>query len=116
VTTKVYAALAEKARRVIQAGHSAVVDAVFARADERDAINKVAAESGIAFSGLFLQADLGVRVARVEARAHDASDADAGVARTQQDYDIGPLAGWHLVDASSTPAETRANALAELKE
>jgi len=116
VTATVYASLAEKARRVGTAGHSALVDAVFARADERDAIRKVAADCGVPFTGLFLQADLGVRIARVEARAHDASDADAGVARQQQDYDIGPLAGWHLVDASGTPAETRARAEAKLAE
>lgn len=116
VTTKVYAALADKARRVVRAGHSALVDAVFAQADERDAIRKVAADCGVAFIGLFLQADLGVRIARVETRAHDASDADAKVARAQQDYDVGPLAGWRAIDACGTPAETRVRARAEVKD
>ena len=79
-------------------------------------MRKNAADCGVAFTGLFLQADLGVRVARVAVRAHDASDADANIARAQQDYDVGPLAGWHPIDASGTPAETRANAVAELED
>ena len=33
VTARVYAAIIEKARRVVAAGHSAILDAVFARAD-----------------------------------------------------------------------------------
>ena len=37
-TAKVYAVLAEKARRVTAAGYSVIVDAVFARADERSDI------------------------------------------------------------------------------
>ena len=40
VTTQVYAVLADKARRVIAAGHSAIVDAVFAQRNERAAIAK----------------------------------------------------------------------------
>ncbi len=116
VTAKVYAALADKARRILKAGHSALVDAVFARGDERAAIRKIAADCGAAFTGLFLQADLGVRVARVTARAHDASDADAKVARLQQDYDVGPLAGWHAIDASGTPAHTLARAKTTISE
>ena len=38
VSAKIYAALAEKARRVIAAGHAAIVDAVFAHSHERAAI------------------------------------------------------------------------------
>ena len=35
VTARVYAAITEKARRAVAAGHSAILDAVFARPDER---------------------------------------------------------------------------------
>jgi uncharacterized protein len=48
-------------------------------------------------------------VARVIAREQDASDADAEIARAQDDYDIGPL-DWAEVDASGTPEETLAAA------
>jgi predicted kinase len=101
VTDKVYAALAAKARRIIAAGHSAIVDAVFARAEERKQI----AKAGAPFTGLFLTADLATRLSRVGGRKGDASDADAGIARAQEQYDLGPL-DWAVVDASGTPQET----------
>ena len=103
VTARVYAALAAKAARVIAAGHSAIVDAVFAQAQERDAVAQAA--HGAPFHGLFLAADLATRVARVGARTGDASDADATVARAQERYDLGTLA-WHRIDASGTPEQT----------
>ncbi len=103
VTAKVYATLTDKAWRVIGAGHSAIVDAVFAGAGERAAIVKAGA--GVAFHGLFLTADLSVRLARVGGRKADASDADAAVAREQEQYDLGVM-DWTLVDASGSPEET----------
>jgi aminoglycoside phosphotransferase family enzyme/predicted kinase len=111
VTAAVYATLADKARRVITAGHSAIVDAVFARPDERAAVAAVAKD--IPFTGLFLTADLATRLARVAERKADASDADAAVARAQEDYDLGGLA-WTKVDASGTPAAMLARAKAAL--
>ena len=108
VTAQIYAALAAQARRVLAAGHSAIIDAVFAKADERDAIAQVAIDAaapGTPFHGLFLTADVDVRVARVGARKGDASDADAKVALQQEQYDLGPLE-WHEIDASGTPEET----------
>ncbi len=106
VTASVYATLANKARRVIAAGHSAIVDAVFARAEERTILDGLAAETGVIFTGLFLTAGLATRIARAGARTGDASDADADVVTLQQRYDIGPLASWHEIDASGTPEET----------
>jgi uncharacterized protein len=114
VTAQVYATLADKAARVVAAGHAAVVDAVFARESERNAIEKVAAQAGVRFRGLFLSADFPQRLARIAARKSDASDADADVARRQQDYDVGPLNDWHEVDASGSPAETLNRAQAAL--
>jgi hypothetical protein len=52
-------------------------------------------------------------VARIGARAHDASDADAEVAQAQEHYDVGPL-DWTPIDASSTPEATLARAKAAL--
>ena len=108
-TRRVYATLVDKARRTIAAGHSAILDAVFARPEERAAV----AAAGVRFRGLFLTADLGVRLARVGARRGDASDADAGIARQQEGYDIGALE-WTGIDASGTPEDTLRHARAAL--
>jgi aminoglycoside phosphotransferase family enzyme/predicted kinase len=110
---EVYARLADKARRVLRAGHSAIVDAVFAAPHERAAIAQVAAEAAAPFRGLFLTADVTTRVTRVGGRRHDASDADAAVARQQETYALGDL-DWMPVDAGGTPAETLARARALL--
>jgi aminoglycoside phosphotransferase family enzyme/predicted kinase len=112
VTAKVYGTLADKARRVIAAGHSAIVDAVFADAGERRTIATAAGD--VAFHGLFLTADLSVRIARVGARAADASDADAAVARRQEQYDLGTI-DWQKVDAGGEPPETLRHARAALR-
>ncbi len=111
VTARVYEALGARAARVIAAGHSAIADAVFARAGERAAIERAAPQ---AFQGLFLTADLATRLDRVGGRKGDASDADAKVARAQEDYDLGDL-GWATVDASGTPEQTQRKARAVLK-
>src|ERR1043166_9411495 len=96
VSAAVYTALAEKARRIVAAGHSAIVDAVYARPHERTAI----AAAGAPFRGLFLTAGFPTRLTRVTHRAADASDADAAVARVQEDYDLGEFgAGWTRTDA-----------------
>ncbi len=114
ITARVFATLADKARRALAAGHSAIVDAVFSKPQERGLMERSAAALDAPFCGLFLEADLATRIARVGRRGHDASDADAAVARRQESYDLGTLA-WARVDASGTPGETLARARAVLR-
>jgi uncharacterized protein len=111
---QVYAMLGEKAQRIIAAGHSAVVDAVFAKPEEREALRAVALAQGVAFRGPFLIADMATRLARVGARQADASDADAAVVRAQEAYDLGRN-DWTVLEASGTPDETLARAVAALE-
>lgn len=114
VTAQVYAVLADKACRVVTAGHSVIVDAVFARPQERAAIGAAAKSSNLPLRGLYLMADVETRMKRVGSRARDASDADAAVAQAQERYDVGAL-DWPLIDASGTPEATLARAQAALR-
>jgi aminoglycoside phosphotransferase family enzyme/predicted kinase len=113
VTARVYAAIADKARRIVAAGHSAIVDAVFATPQERDALAEAAKAAKISVQGLFLTADLATRIARVGGRTKDASDAGAAVAQAQENYDLGALE-WSKIDASGTVVDTLARARAAL--
>ncbi len=110
---RVYAALLDKARRILAAGHAVILDAVFAQPAERAAAAATAKSAGVVLHGLFLTADLATRLTRVGARAPDASDADKSVARAQESYDLGAI-GWNSIDASGTPEETAAMARAAL--
>ena len=106
---RVYAELFRKARLAATAGHGVVVDAVFARAHEREAAEAMAAELGVPFRGLWLTAPREVLLARVGAHAADASDATPDVVERQLAGDIGPMS-WTEVDASGSAADTLAAA------
>ena len=111
ISDHIYRGLNDKATRIARAGHSVIVDAVFARPDEREAIARAMSGGGAKFRGLFLTADLATRIARVGGRGADASDADATVARRQEDFAIGELgSAWTAIDATGTPDETLARA------
>jgi uncharacterized protein len=113
VNARIYAMLADKARRIVAAGHGVIADAVFAQPVERAELAAAAKAAGVPLHGLFLTANLQARLARVGARRSDASDATADVARAQENYDLGSL-DWRLIDASGTPEETAATARAAL--
>ncbi|MET4347123.1 aminoglycoside phosphotransferase family enzyme/predicted kinase [Bradyrhizobium sp. RT9b] len=108
VTAQVYEVLMQRARQVLAQGHSAIVDAVFARESERDEMAALARECGVPLNGLFLVADLATRKARIGGRRGDASDATQEVAAQQEHYNIGHV-GWATIDASGTQAQTLQN-------
>lgn len=101
---RVYARLIALAKRALAAGHSVIVDAVYARLEERAVIEAAATEAGVPFEGVWLELSLQERIARVGGRRGDASDADAKIARAQEEYALGEI-GWHRVDASGAPEE-----------
>jgi aminoglycoside phosphotransferase family enzyme/predicted kinase len=107
VTARIYATIADNARRSIAAGHSAIIDAVFADPRERLLVNRSARILDAKFYGLFLDAKLATRMDRVRKRTRDASDADAAVARAQEKYDLG-IVNWTRIDASGTLDQTLA--------
>lgn len=115
---RVYGTLAQHARRVLAQGHSAIIDGVFAREDERNAVSALARECGVPLNGLFLVADLATRQRRIGSREGDASDATQEVAALQEHYNIGRI-GWGTIDASGSQEQTLQhcwNAIAEGKQ
>ena len=113
-SSRVYQELARQALQVLAQGFTVIVDAVFARRHERQEVETLAQRSDVPFVGLFLVADLPIRLERIRARVGDASDATASVAREQESYDLGTLE-WLQVDASSTLQTTLERALSMLQ-
>jgi hypothetical protein len=113
VTAAVYRALCEQAAEVLAAGHSVVVDAVFARPGERSLIEDVAAVAGVRCEALWLEAGADVMKARVSARTGDASDATSATVDLQLGLDLGEKS-WPAIDASAGPGMTLQAALAAL--
>jgi predicted kinase len=101
MSERVYSTAAEHARVVVGAGHSAIVDAVYARPGDRQAIERVAAEMSVPFVGIWLEVPESTLVARIEQRRNDPSDADAGVIRMQHRQQAGVMT-WHRVEASTS--------------
>jgi uncharacterized protein len=104
-----YARVLEKGRRALVAGHSVIVDAVFDRAVDRQAIETVAQQCGVPFHGAWLQASRDVLAARVSARIGDASDATLAVLDRQLAKGSA-AADWHTIDASGGADATLAAA------
>lgn len=109
VTQRVYDALMTQAHGVASQGHCVVIDAAFLRPEERRAFAGIEPASSIHL-GLFLRADLDVRLARIAGRHNDASDATATVAHMQEGYDSGNM-DWSVIDAGGTPEATRAKVI-----
>jgi predicted kinase len=111
VSRQVYRTITGRARTVVADGHAAIVDAVFARPADRDAIERAAAAAGVPFVGLWLDAPESALVARSERRRLDPSDADAAVVRAQLAQDIG-LIRWQRIETSSASEKVLQNATA----
>jgi hypothetical protein len=109
VSERVYSTVAERAALVLGAGHSVVVDAVYARAADRRVIEQVAEAASVPFIGLWLDAPESLLVNRTTQRRNDASDADASVIRLQRTQDIGDIR-WCRLDASVSEASVLSSA------
>lgn len=105
VSDSTYAALLQQATQALAAGHAVIADAVFARPEERTAIEGVATIMNVPFTGLWLEADPAVAEARITNRTRNASDATPEVLRQQQTYSLGPMS-WTTIDSSHAKDDT----------
>jgi aminoglycoside phosphotransferase family enzyme/predicted kinase len=101
MSARVYDTLASRAAAVLGGGHTAMVDAVYARQNDRIAIEEIAAAAQVPFVGLWLDAPEATLTKRAAARRADPSDADAAVIRRQLAEDPGVI-GWQRLDATGT--------------
>lgn len=109
-SAEVYEVMLKRADEALSAGWPVVLDAVYARPEEREAAKALAAKHDVAFLGLWLEADAVEMKARVSQRKGDASDATTDVVEKQLGYDLGAI-DWPRVDATGTPVETYARAM-----
>jgi aminoglycoside phosphotransferase family enzyme/predicted kinase len=99
MSARVYAELGRLAAADLAGGMSVIADAVFGSDDERADIASVAAQVGAEFSGIWLELDEQTRIARIEGRGPDASDATTDVARAQTRALRPPGPPWRRVTA-----------------
>jgi predicted kinase len=106
-SARTYDAFLARAERVLRAGHSVVLDAVFAHDDERAAAEALASRLGVPFEGIWLDVAKEVAQARVASRKADASDATPAVVERQFEYDVGRIT-WrrHVLPDRARPARS----------
>ena len=104
MSERVYETAAGLAKAAVHEGHSAIVDAVFARSGDRESLERIAAAMSVPFVGIWLDAPEPLLIARIEQRRNDASDANADVIQMQRRQPIGVMT-WHRIESSTSPAD-----------
>ncbi|NJM81231.1 MAG: AAA family ATPase [Tabrizicola sp.] len=112
----VYDRMLARAKRLLAAGRSVILDGTFLNAAQRRDAESLSLRCGIGFHGLWLTAPAPDLIERVTARRGDASDANAAVVRAQTAAPSPSMEepGWRRVDASGTTETTMARARAAL--
>ncbi|HEX3916976.1 MAG TPA: AAA family ATPase [Caulobacteraceae bacterium] len=95
------------AARVLKAGRSVVLDAVFQRPEERNPAAGLALELSVPFRGVWLEGPSAELRQRLAARTGDASDAGAAALDDQLARDTGAIA-WQRFDARDLDAAAAA--------
>lgn len=101
----VYHEIMARARSALSAGHSVILDAVFAEEGQRVLAEALARQTGASFLGLWLDAPLDKLKRRVTGRVGDASDATPNVVDVQHHLSLGHI-NWRRIDASGTLQHT----------
>jgi uncharacterized protein len=109
----IYQRLRDFASLALASGQSAILDAVHLRRDERIAAERVASQNNAQFTGLWLEAPLGILRERVVNRARDASDATIEVLAAQTKHEPGAM-DWQRIDASRSVEKIVSGALAAI--
>ena len=114
MSARVYETLAADVTAIARTGHSVIVDAVFARAADRLAIERAARAAGVGFAAVWLEAPERLLVERIIGRGPDVSDADADVVHMQCAQWSGDVR-WSRVDAGADADTVHARARASLQ-
>ncbi len=109
VTGRVFAALFARASEILAEGQAVIADAVFAKPEQRAALEAIAAHCGVPFSGLWLEAPPKILKTRVDRRRNDASDATVAVVERQLGYRLGRI-DWTRLDAAGGAASVLSSA------
>ena len=110
VTERVYAMCRKRAVMALEGGQAVIVDAVHAKTEEREALAALAADKGVPFTGLWLEAPAEILRDRIAARTADVSDATPAVVDVQRGYAIGPQS-FQIIDASRPVDQVAASCL-----
>jgi aminoglycoside phosphotransferase family enzyme/predicted kinase len=113
MTERTYQALYDTCRDLLKAGHAAVADAVFARPEQREAIERVAQAAGVPFRGLWLYTPPELAARRIKGRKANVSDATVDVLRQQLTYDLGAMT-WTQVATGGSKVKALADGRAAL--
>jgi aminoglycoside phosphotransferase family enzyme/predicted kinase len=110
VSDTVYAICRKRALLALAAGPAVILDAVHAKPAERAEAAELARQTGVPFTGLWLEAPRAVMRKRVAGRKGDVSDATPPVVDIQLGYDLGSQ-DFAVIDASRPLDEVTAACL-----
>ncbi len=115
VTELVYAACRKRAALALEGGQTAIIDAVQAKEEEREALAALAAKMGVAFTGIWLEAPRATLRQRVSVRKGDVSDATPEIVDRQLAYDLGKQ-NFAVIDAGKPLEQVIRACLAKIGE
>jgi len=114
VTREVYRALVTRAKDVLVAGGSVIVDATFLTPEWREDVASAAASAGVPFTGVWLDAPPERMAERLRHRTRDASDATVAVLERQISREVGSI-GWMRMDATAPAPQLATSVLASMR-
>jgi aminoglycoside phosphotransferase family enzyme/predicted kinase len=114
ITDEVYDLFFSEAELALKNGHSVILDAVFAKEEQRKRAESLAKHYGLPFYGFWLQAESKTLKERVVTRQKEASDATPDIVDRQYRYDLG-IMDWNRIDSSGSKDETIRQALHFMK-